>query len=299
VWPDEDGEEMTIGIGVLCDEGRCAILASDMRASWPDGDKVDPNDRVGKQFGFPGVPGFDKVVCAIAGRLGVSHDVVSQLTVEFRKVSRHKNIFREHIQNAIDYARAHELRRRYSWALEANLGISLSQLLRGKLPSGPLDPVAMAEARRIMAGTEFRIELIIAGFMGSEPLLFKASQKLDIQGESDPPIHVIGSAGKAHALAHLNKRQQNTGCNIARSLLHVYEALEIARINDSKYVGIPSWYAVIFPDSGVWRVPSGSPLLREWAKAYKERADTWSLQGELPNKQAMHLLLKWEGHEGR
>jgi hypothetical protein len=290
---------MTIGIGVLCDEGKCAILASDTRASWPDSDNIDPNDRVGKQFAFPGIRGFSHVSCSIAGRLAISHDVVSQLTEEFRKLSRLKNIRREHIQNSIDRARAHELHRRYSWALDVNLGINLSQLLRGKLPKGRLDPVAIAEARKIMKAVDFAVELIVAGFIGSDPILFKASAKLDIQGEADPPVHVIGSKGKFAAMAHLNKRQQNIGCNVARSLLHVYEALEVARLEDSKNIGIASWYVVIFPDSGTWRCPSGSPLLREWAKAYKDRPDTWSLQSELPKRQAMHLLLKWDGHEGR
>lgn len=288
---------MTIGIGVLGGGAEFAILASDMRASYPRS-AVDPNDFVGKQTGFADIPRFGNVACSIAGRLGVTHDVESQLAVEFRKLSRLKKIGREHIQNAIDKARAHELRRRYDWALQVNFfGLTYSQLLRGRLPSGPLDQEAIKAAQAVCAAYDFPVELIIGGFIDGEPLLFKGSGKQDLQGESSPAVYVIGSKGKVAAMDHLNKRGQTIECGLARSLLHVHEAMEVARVADpDHYIGTPSWYVVILRNEGVWRVNPQSPVLKQWAKHYRDRQDTASLEAEIPTKQARTILCKERAH---
>ena len=289
---------MTIGIGVLCDDWKCGIVAADTRATYGT-TPVDPNDCVGKVFSFEDIPKFEKIVCGIAGRLSVGHDVVSQLAAEFKKLARNKRIYREHIQNAINHARAHELGRIYDWALKENLGISLSQLLRGKLPEGPLDEVAKRYAHGIMKQTPFIFEIIVVGFLGNEPLFFRGSEKRYLEGEVGPGIYVIGSKGKIAALDHLNKRGQNPTCGLARSLLHVYEALEIARTADREKIGKPSWYSVVREDSGQWRFDPATHLLRGWASHYKNRPNTISLHSDLARKQAETLLCKWEGHEGR
>lgn len=298
LWPDEESQPVTIGIGILCDDWKCGIVAADTRAIFGK-TPVDPNDHVGKAFSFEDIPRFEKIVGAIAGRLGVAHDLVSQLAAEFKKVARKKHIYREHIQNAIDNARAHELRRRYDWALKANLGLSYSQLLRGRLPNGPLDEAAMKYAHGIMEQTSFLVEILIVGFLGNEPLIFRGTEKRDLEGEVAPSIYVIGSKGKIAALNHLNRRGQNPTCGLARSLLHVHEALKIARAADPKAIGKPSWYSVVREDSGQWRFDPNAYLLRDWASHYKDRPSTASLDSDLAKQQAEALLCKWEGHTGR
>jgi hypothetical protein len=291
VWPDEVGVPMTIGIGVLGGSADFAILASDMRATYPRS-AVDPNDFVGKQSGYDDIPRFESVVCSIAGRLGVTHDVESQLALEFKKLSRKKKIFREHVQNAIDKARIHELRRRYDWALKVNFfGLSCSQLLRGKLPQGKLDREAIKAAEAVCDAYEFPVELIIGGFVDGEPLLFKATGKEHIQGESSPAVYVIGSLGKVAAMDHLNRRGQNIEYSLARSVFHVHEAMEAARVADpDQYIGTPAWYVVILRAQGVWRIDPRAPLLADWVKLYQNRQSTAPLDDEIPNAEIRKLL---------
>lgn len=286
---------MTIGIGVLGGAASFVILASDTRASYPKS-AVDPNDFVGKQSNFKDIPRFEKVVCAVAGRLGITHDVEGEIAVEFRKLGRKKKIHREHIQNAIDKARAHELRRRYDWALQVNcFGLTCSQLLRGKLPHGPLDQEAIKAARVVCDAYEFRMELIVGGFVDGEPILFKGSGKEELQSEADPAVFVIGSKGKAAAMHQLNKRGQHVHCGLARSVVHVYEAMEAARLADpDNYIGPPAWYSVILRSEGICRLDPQAPLIQGWVRAYRDRADTGTLQEPIPEAQ-IRGLLRMEG----
>ena len=87
-------------------------------------------------------------------------------------------------------------------------------------------------------------------------------------------------------------------CGLARSLLHVHEAMEAARKADREHIGPPAIFAVHIHDRGLWRLNPKSHLLRDWAKAYKNRKDTSSLETELAKKQVLAQLFKWEGHEG-
>jgi hypothetical protein len=288
---------MTIGLGVLCEDAGAIVLVSDTRGSFPK-TAVDPNEFTGKQYGFYDVPKFENFVCVIAGKLGLAHDISGQLGSELKRVSRKKTIYLEHIQNAVDNARAHELRRRYDWALRVQcFGLTCSQLLRGRLPKGPLDEAAIKWAAAVCSAYEFRVELIVAGYLGNTPVFLRASEKDHIQCESSPGVYVIGSKGKVAALDHLNKRGQNLTHGIARTMLHLYEAMEAAKQAD-KYVGNPAYYTVIFPGKGLWRLRPRSYLLKGWASAYRNRTSTLSLEGILPKRQLYQQLFKWKGHEG-
>lgn len=88
---------------------------------------------------------------------------------------------------------------------------------------------------------------------------------------------MIGSGG-ALAMGHLNRRQQNAGCSLARSLLHVMEALEEARKEPNKTVGKPSWILVSTQAGEMYTIVPDSPTLQGWKKTYKGRDSTWSLQ---------------------
>jgi hypothetical protein len=284
---------MTVGIGVLAGAATFAVIASDTRASYPKS-AVDPNDFVGKQSRYDDIPRFENVICTVAGRLGVTHDVEGEMAVEFKKLIRRKKIHREHIQNAIDNARSRELRRRYDWALRVNcFGVTCSQLLRGKLPHGPLDPEAIRAAKVVCDAYEFKVEIIVAGFVDGEPILFKGTGKEDLQGEASPAAYVIGSKGKLAAMNQLNKRGQNIHCGLARTILHVHEAMEAARIADpDNYIGKPAWYAVILQKEGVCRLNPNVTLLRDWVKHYRNRQDTGSLDAEIPEMQIRALLIQ-------
>jgi hypothetical protein len=60
--------------------------------------------------------------------------------------------------------------------------------------------------------------------------------------ESSPGVYVIGS-GQLHAMKVLNGRKQNYGMSLARTLLHVHEAMMAAQAE--KTVGTSPGYIVM------------------------------------------------------
>lgn len=94
------------------------------------------------------------------------------------------------------------------------------------------------------------------------PMFFKASGKDELESETSPAVYAIGSPGARAAMSHLNKRGQNLMCGLVRSLLHVHEAMEVARKADKEHIGPPAIYAVHIHDRGLWRIDpkSGSVL---------------------------------------
>lgn len=85
---------MTIGIGILCEEGNCIVLASDTRVSYPNS-RVRPHEESGKQWDL--LPPFKGGV-AIAGNVSTCQLIVDELDIQFRRVGKQKNIYNEHIE---------------------------------------------------------------------------------------------------------------------------------------------------------------------------------------------------------
>ena len=298
----EDEEKplrMTVGIGALCENGRCVVLGSDMRASYP-GSSIDPNDLIGKQWHYSHIPRFENVTCAMAGRLGICSDIADALARKFGQLSKKKKRIRhEDLANAIDAARWQVLHKCYDWALKTRFDVPWNKILRGEAtPEEFTIPEAIAEARVICDNYQFKAELIVSGFVDGDPVLFRASGKEELQSDSTLGVYVIGSRGAQAAMNHLNKRGQTLMRGLPSTLLHIHEAMEAARKADREHIGPPAIYAVISFDKGLWRFDPQSHLLKGWAKAYKNREDTSSLETELATEQVRMGLFKWPGHEG-
>ena len=284
----EDDFPVTLGIGVICEAGKYVVLASDTRASYgdPDSSGIAPNDRIGKQWDFHPF----KLVTSVAGRLGVAHNIVSQLTIETEKLLALQRvgtvICREHIENAVNEARIHEVARMYDAASRLSFNVTLQQLLRGRLKYGPIDKFAWAEIKRTVFQQPLLADMLIGGYLDDEPILIKASGKRQLETDADPPVFVIGSQGSKYAMEHLNKRGQHLFSGIAQSLLHIHEAAEIARLND-KYIGLCPAYIVMGVDfKGFGQIAHNSPCLTGWATAYKDRPTTETLNNDISREQA-------------
>ncbi len=286
---------MTVGIGVLCEAGECAVLASDTRVCYGT-TKVDPHERAGKQYSFPPF----NFAGAIAGSTSSTHAVISELSGRLRKLlkawitQREKNpniqLFLEHISRAIDIARKRELRRLQSCAMEA-LGVSLADWLAGRLPDGrPFNEYAHREGLRVLKHVkdemQFQCAILIVGFLRDSPIFFRGIGAEPLEESSTPGIYVIGGKGSVAAMQHLIDRRQSIEMGIGRTLLHVYEALKIAR-ND-KAVGKASDYTVMRPWSharpnGRLRFPAEHPLMQQWIADYALR-DTEGLENNFANE---------------
>ncbi|MFB3916797.1 MAG: hypothetical protein ACE14M_08710 [Terriglobales bacterium] len=290
---------VTIGIGVLCDGGETAILASDMRVTYRSS-TLPPTDAAGKQYDFAPL----LLAAAVAGEPKVCHPVITEIAEQLRKLLAAKKehseqlLVFEHIRLIIEYSRKKELRKLQGCAMEAKLGVSLAEWQAGKLPNADkLDPLALQWGRTVLEDVRdklrYSLGLILLGFVDNGPVFFRAWGAEPLDEAANPEFYAIGSGSEA-ALDVLIRREQNIYTTMARSLLHLYEALKAARQHE-KTVGPPAPYIVIRPHNaakptGVMRFPAESKLLRGWGKAYRKRMSTESLDKDLPNVQVKHLL---------
>src|SRR5579862_517478 len=112
--------ELTIGIGVLCDGGETAILASDMRISYND--TAAPSDRGGKQYDFPPFT----LAAAVAGTISVNAAVASEMAYQLAAIlavkQEHLNelVVAQHIHRILNRARKKQLRAAQECAMLAD-----------------------------------------------------------------------------------------------------------------------------------------------------------------------------------
>jgi 20S proteasome alpha/beta subunit len=269
-WPDEG--RMTIGIGAICEHGETVVVASDMRATYGM-TPIGPNDNCGKVFQLAEFP----CVACVAGSLSSCHAVISQLSLRMKFLRRRKKISREDVMEAIDQSRIRELRRLYNWEIQKNWGISLREFAVGKVPGGKLDPLLLKAFENLLQSIHFKVEMIIAGFVGSQTMFFRASQKQSLQEEGSPCVYAIG-IGQISAMRVLNRRGQHVSMSLPRTLLHVHEAMIAAHQAERRTVGHPKAYIVIRRRYGkILYIESSAPILESWRKSYKGRRTTASL----------------------
>jgi len=269
---------VTVGIGVLCENGNCAILASDTRVTYRDMN-VSPHDWAGKQYPFPPF----NLAAAIAGSISSMHAVVSEFAADLKRLLAVKQedpefkIVFEHIRNALERARKKELRRLQACAMESELGASLDDWLAGKLPTGnPFNELALqwglGVLNRVKEKMPTRVGIIVAGFILDNPIFMRGIGAEPVEEGSTPAIYVVGGQGACEAQKYLIDRKQSIEMGIARSLMHVHEAMKVAK-ND-KGVGEPSDYVVMRPrtvatPNGMLRFKWNHPQLEKWSEEYK------------------------------
>jgi len=294
---------LTVGIGVLCDDGQTVVLASDMRVTYGKHKDALQHERAGKQYG---VPPFNFAI-SIAGSPSSTHAIVSQLSDNLKHLLRAWQAQRierprarlafENIRNAIESARKRELRRLQACAFETDLGTSVNDWLTGKLPSGlPFTEYAMQQGRRVLQNVKEemkgKVGLIVAGFLREEPIFFRAIGAEPIEEAAVPEVHVIGGEGAVEARRVLSEREQGVGMGLARTLVHVHEAMKAAR--KDRGVGDPNGYYVIRPHTvprpnGMLRCHPEHPTIVGWAKKYA-LSTTSSLDSRFANDLALAAL---------
>jgi 20S proteasome alpha/beta subunit len=264
-------EQVTVAIGVRAEGGSMAIVGSDLRATFPN---LRPNEVAGKAWKLP--KPFNCGIAA-AGILRDCQPYVDHLWEALRRLGELKMIPNDYIEAAIDDARLRVLRRRSDWALRKKYHITLAQWHCGKVSGGKLDPLLLKAGEVLLQGVKFQAQSIIADFIRGRSIFYKTDFMNDVECSSSPGIYAIG-VGAQLAMNHLNKREQNTGCSFARSLLHVAEALDEARKEPSRTVGQPSRFLVTASDGTLAVFLPDHPTLLGWKKAYSRRSSTASLQ---------------------
>jgi hypothetical protein len=267
---------VTIGVASICERGECFVLGSDMRATYgttPHGkhyERVGPNDQCGKVFYV-----MPRLVGCVAGRMTECHAVISHARTDLIKLAKARKLKREFIPAIVDAARVREMRRIYNWTLERNWGISLRDFATGKVPGGKLDQLLIRACHHLLKDALLRVHLLVVGFVNGHGVFLRAVQKEPLQEESSPGVYVIG-AGSLHAMRVLNRRGQNHGMSLPRTLLHIHEAMCEARKEST--VGPAFGYLIIRQRvPTILFLPSSATILEDWRKSYAKRTTTASL----------------------
>jgi len=243
---------------------------------------VDSHDRAGKIYEFAPF----NLAAAIAGSTSSTHAIISELCVYLRgyckaKMENPKAVMvLEHVRNSLESSRKKELRRIQGCEMESQLGCDLQDWLAGKLPTGEqFNELAhkwgIQILKKVRQDFQAKVGIIVAGVLETGPVFLRGLGFESIEDSASPAIYVIGGKGAVEAMQSLIKRNQNVEMGIARSMLHVYEAMKAAKID--KGVGDPAHYVVMKPwtvsaPHGMLRIIADHPLLKQWSKTYRRRS---------------------------
>ncbi len=256
---------MTIGIGAMCHEGKCVIMAADRRGSFAD-PTVKPHDHVGKQYDLPF--GF---VANTAGMKSVCQSVANELYSRMDKLKAAPFIHHDHVRNAIRESVRAEFFYRVDCEMTRKLGTTLQEFK--KMPATDLH---YRRCQRLLSTFFLNIHLTVAGFSDDgAPVLLTA------YGHDAPEMDemsIIGSGYDA-ALLVLTDRGQNAHQGITRTAVHVCEAVMAAERSDPASVGRCDGLVVLTPKK-FRAIPFSSPLLQGLITKYHQK-DTEPMDDDL------------------
>lgn len=246
---------MTVGIGVLCQEGKGIIMAADMRGSFKN-PSLKPHEFIGKQYDLPF--GF---VANTAGTKSLCQSIASELYNQIESLTDPSTILHDHIRNAIRNAQLEEWLHRVDHRMTTRLGMRLSEWK--KMQHADL---IYRRGQRLLVNYHLEMHIGVAGFDGKGfPVILTA------YGNEPPEMDefsIIGS-GLEPAQDVLVRRGQNAHMSFVRSLLHVHEAMEAAKATD-RFVGRCDGFVVLAAKQR--RIfPSNHKLIKDLALQYSGR----------------------------
>jgi hypothetical protein len=242
---------MTVAIGALCDGSdkkntANIILCADRLIAWTkQGVPISTNPNGAKIYDLP--CGF---YVAIADDISSAHVIVSKLTDAMKGFLPTDSALVDKVKQALEetaeYARSWMVR-----GILAQYGITLRQWQNNK------NLADRDMIREDIANSRPAAELIVAGFKGTDPILFY-TDCVHVQEQTSPGIFTTqskppymggyfqsGCGGEA-ALHWLNLRQQNVFMSAQRTYYHVLEAKRFAEL--SPVVGVDSAVLLLRPN---------------------------------------------------
>jgi len=262
---------VTVAASVVCDfkfaGGRCIIMSVDDKASY--GDPPLFSTKCGKFADMlPEVP----IVAAISGDISACDGVIAILWELIRDIKKQREqtnqipiLTHKNICNAIRDARHDEYVEFLSDSLQGYLGMKLEAC---RLET---NPEIMSKCSNIAkcCMQYFPVGLLVAGFLGKDWIHFKSQGAQKIESGAQPFATGIGGA---KAQEKLSERNQNEYMSVPRSLLHLAEAMETARLAYPKHIGKPSDYMVLRPNKPIMRFNNSSANLQRWIAEFRGRA---------------------------
>jgi hypothetical protein len=259
---------VTVTIGVLCDfrfsEGPCIILAADDKSIVEDPPKF-ANNACGK---FHDTIPFAPLGIAISGNISVCDGVVSSFCDQLNLIKKKREeendepiIRGDDLRDAILEAKKYEYSYFFNDLLLGHLGMTRDQYLAETNPEKKRKGRVVARA----ACLYFPVWLIVGGFIGKNWVLMKSSGACvtEMGGQC-----FAAGIGDGTALKKLFECRYEPYMSAPRTLLHVAEAMEAARVAYPESIGVPSDYLVLRPNRPMMRFKRDSPALQEWLKPF-------------------------------
>ncbi|MBZ5647652.1 MAG: hypothetical protein LAN37_10560 [Acidobacteriia bacterium] len=251
---------MTIGLGVLCESGKCIVMAADTRGTFPDELRIAAHEQIGKQFDLP-----RRFGCNIAGDSGLCWGVNSELHQQMESLP--EEFGPDHIRNAIREAQFYELTNLANYALKRHLGITVGEWKSETLPAWLRE-----QGKKIINTTTLPMQIAVGGFCSNGAALWQAdfANPPDIREWS-----AIGSGSPA-AVDALCRSKTEVHITLQRAVFSVTLALRAARRHAKKMnpnnpdIGRPADYVVITPKY-FRRLPAQHPDLLKMMRKYSNK----------------------------
>jgi hypothetical protein len=269
---------MTVGIGTLCQSGQCILMATDMRGSFED-PAFPPHEYLGKQYPLP-----NNFNVNTAGAKVICQSIASELYTQIEKLADEPQVHHDHIRNAIRDAQFLEFSYRVDHELRFHLATTLEQW-----KAIPTTTLLYRRAQRLMRTYYLNAQLSVGGFLSDgNPVLLTMHGNEPAEMED---LSVIGR-GTDPALEVLVRRGQQPHMGIVRSIMHVYEALEAAKLKD-RYVGKCEAMVVLTPKQ-IRILQLGSEFIKELVGCFAGR-DTEALDDDRKRLDALMAELHHPG----
>jgi hypothetical protein len=258
---------VTVGIGVLCDarfeDGPAIILAVDDKGVYGDPPET-ANDVCGK---FHDTLPFAALGIAVSGTLSTCDAIVAEFctqletTISKRKKKKTKPFLRsDDLRIAIREARRYEYPLYFDDQLQALTGMSREEWLRETNPEKKRKGWVVARAAQLY----FPSWIIVGGFIGKDWVLMKSSgATVTEMGAQNFAVGI----GELEALKVLNSRHQDAYTSAPRSLLHVAEAMGVARATYPHAIGQPD-FMLLRAGKPIMRLKKDSRVLRKWISEF-------------------------------
>jgi hypothetical protein len=259
-WSDAGGKThmgehfMTVGIGVACQRGQCVVMAADQKGSFAN-DAFPPHERIGKQSPLPfGLCGN------VAGPLELCNAIMNRVATALETHPRNWPLSLDYVQTAVEAARFAEFKRLVDEEMKANRLMTLEEWQQLPEPS-----LQYRRGQRIINRTVLPAELLVGGIiMGSGTVIHVGY----MQKAKSEALACIGS-GSSAAFRRLMERSQNAYMSLPRTILHIAEGMQQARLEEPETVGNPANYVVI-TEKQTRRMPAKDPTLQQLLAKYAD-----------------------------
>jgi hypothetical protein len=264
---------MTVGIGLACHGGSCVVMAADGKGSF-ENDPSLSHERLGKQHLLP----FG-LYSNIAGTVKVCESFVNRLATALDAYPQKAAIRLDDLVRLVEDARFTESCSYIDAEMKENLKITLEQWRQSTSAN-----LQYRRGNRIVR-SGLPMEFIVGGIIRDSGCVVYFNV-----GETahEGSLACIGIGGGA-AYRWLIKRSQHVHMTIARTLLHVAEAMREARLAHPESVGDPANYVVITAKQ-TRRMPATDPTLQQMLVKYAG-ADTEEIDHSAEIQQAVQSAM--------